>query len=177
MKKWCHFSGYLLYVSKIYTKWAIFDILMTIMLGINMITRKMTSFFPLPFELYLLVYSIFVFQRHFQNSVPWGLPFDIRFWSVKYTFDDDHDELLLWYGRPRKGVQAYFQLGTLSEILTTANLQHTTSRIWIGTEPEFRLCWMKLSSSDHHTTTLRCHAKDNTFQPVDTYILFLYKIF
>lgn len=35
-----------------------------------------------------------------------------------------------------------FQLGRLSEILTIANLQYTSSRIWICTEPEFRLCWI-----------------------------------
>ena len=40
--------------------------------------------------------------------------------------DDDDDELLL-YGSPTKGV--YFQLGPLSEILTTSNLTHTARRI------------------------------------------------
>ena len=54
-------------------KWAIFDILMTITLGVNMITRKMTPFFHLLFEVYSLVYFIFVFQD-LQNSVPWGHP-------------------------------------------------------------------------------------------------------
>ena len=39
-----------------------------------MITRQMTPFFSLPFEIYLLVYFNFAFQE-LQNSFPWGLPF------------------------------------------------------------------------------------------------------
>ena len=34
-----------------------------------------------------------------------------------------------------------------------SNLRHAASRIWTCAEPEFRLCWMKLSSSDSHYTT------------------------
>ena len=63
------------------------------------------------------------------------------------------DELFLWYGWPTKGVKPYFQPGPLSEILTIANLRHAASRTWTCAEPEFRLCWMKLCSSDNHYTT------------------------
>ena len=38
-------------------------------------------------------------------------------------------------------------------ILTIANLWHAASRIWTCAEPEFRLTWMKLLSSDNHYTT------------------------
>ena len=47
-----------------------------------------------------------------------------------------------------------------SEILTIANLRHDASRVWTCAEPEFRLSWMKLRSSDNHYTTAprkRCH--------------------
>ena len=44
-------------------------------------------------------------------------------------------------------------LGPLSEILTIANLWHAASRVWTCAEPEFRLSWMKLCSSDNHYTT------------------------
>ena len=46
--------------------------------------------------------------------------------------------------------QPYFQSGLLSEIVTITNLQHAKSRVWTCTEPEFRLSWMKLHSSDNH---------------------------
>ena len=45
---------------------------------VNMITRQMTPFFHLLFELYLLVHFIFAFQD-LQNSVPWGPPFALCF--------------------------------------------------------------------------------------------------
>ena len=61
--------------------------------------------------------------------------------------------IVFWYGWPTEGVYLYFQPGPLSEILTISNLQHATSRIWTCAEPEFRLCWMKLCSSDNHYTT------------------------
>ena len=75
----------------------------------------------------------------------------IRKGSFKVVIDDD-DEFFLWYGWPTKGVSPYFQPGPLSEILTIANLQHAASRVWTCTEPEFRLSWMKLCSSDNHYT-------------------------
>ena len=47
---------------------------------------------------------------------------------------------------------SYFQPGPLPEILTIANLWIAASRIWTYAEPEFRVCWMKLCSSDNHYT-------------------------
>ena len=41
--------------------------------------------------------------------------------------DDDDDELFLRNGWPTKDV--HFQLGSLSEILTIVNVQHTAGRI------------------------------------------------
>ena len=67
--------------------------------------------------------------------------------------DDDDNELFLWYGWPTKGVKPYFQPGPLSEILTIANLWQAASRTWTCAEPEFRLYWIKLYSSDNHYTT------------------------
>ena len=49
--------------------WAIFDILMTITLEVNVITTQMTPFFHLLFELYPLVYLISAFQ-YLQHSIP-----------------------------------------------------------------------------------------------------------
>ena len=48
---------------------------------------------------------------------------------------------------------AFFQLGLLSEILIITNLWYAVSRIWTWAEPEFRLWWMKLCSSDNNYTT------------------------
>ena len=70
-----------------------------------------------------------------------------------YNNDDDNDKLFLWYGWPTKSAWPYFQPGPLSEILTIANLRHTASRIWTCADLEFRLCWIKLYSSDNHYTT------------------------
>ena len=76
--------------------------------------------------------------------------------------DYDDDELFLWYGWLTKGVSPYFQPGLLSEILTIANLQHAASRVWTCAEPEFRLSWMKLCSSDKHYNT--APVTSSTFQ-------------
>ena len=46
---------------------------MTITLGVNFITRQMTSFFSSTHELYALVYFLSAFQN-LQNSIPWGPP-------------------------------------------------------------------------------------------------------
>ena len=56
-------------ISRKYKKWAIFDIFMTITPRANMITRQMTPFFHLLFELYPLVFFISSFED-LQNSVP-----------------------------------------------------------------------------------------------------------
>ena len=47
---------------------------------------------------------------------------------------------------------ALFPAGTIVRD-PLANLQHVASRIWTSAEPEFKLCWMKLCSSDNHYTT------------------------
>ena len=67
--------------------------------------------------------------------------------------DDDNDELFLWYGLPTKGILPYFHPGPLSEILAIVNLRHATGKIWTSAEPDFRLSWMKLCSSDNHYNT------------------------
>ena len=41
----------------------------------------------------------------------------------------------------------------LWEILIFPNLRHSASRIWTSGEPEFRVSWMKLCSSDKRCTT------------------------
>ena len=70
------------------------------------------------------------------------------------TFQETDDELFFGGMVDRRKVNSYFQPGPLSEILTNANLQHATSRVWTCAEPEFRLGWMKLCSSDNHYTTV-----------------------
>ena len=47
----------------------------------------------------------------------------------------------------------YFQSGPLSEIFNIANFRHPASRVLTCAESEFKLCWMKLCSSDNHFTT------------------------
>ena len=91
--------------------------------------------------------------------------------------NDDDDELFLWYGWPTKGVQPYFQLGLLSEILTIANLRHAASRIWTCAEPELRLSWMKLCRSDNHYTTARQQAKFAKFNFHEIFENFFAKIY
>ena len=68
-----------------YKKWAVFDILMTITWGVNMIIRQMTPFFPS--TLWALSVGIFISAfQDLQNSVPQGpSPLCIMFWSVKFT--------------------------------------------------------------------------------------------
>ena len=53
----------------------------------------------------------------------------------------------------RKVFTPYFQSEPLSEILTILNLRHAANRVWTCAESEFRLCCMKLCSSDNHYTT------------------------
>ena len=69
-----------------YKKWAIFDILMTITLGVNMITRQMTLFFHLLLELYPLIYFIFAFQNYTFTCQRWH--YQGNYQSAKFqTFD------------------------------------------------------------------------------------------
>ena len=68
-------------ISRKYKKWAIFDILMTLILGVNMITRQMTSFFHLLFELYPLVYILFL---HFNTfKVMWNTHLHAKYDAFK----------------------------------------------------------------------------------------------
>ena len=64
--------------------------------------------------------------------------------------DDDDDELFLWNGWLTKGVKHYFQLTPLSD--SHHHKSPTYHRIWDCAEPQFRLCWRKLCSSDNHFT-------------------------
>ena len=41
----------------------------------------------------------------------------------------------------------------LSKILTIENLRHALSSVWTCAEPEFKLSWMRLCSSDNQYTT------------------------
>ena len=61
----------------------------------------------------------------------------------------DVDGLLLWYDWQ---IFSLFHSRPLSEMLTIANLWHAACRIWTFAGPEFRLCWIKLCSSDNHYT-------------------------
>ena len=61
-----------------------------------------------------------------------------------YEDDDDDDELFLQKSWPKNDVKPYFQVITLSEILTIANLWNVARRIWTCGEPEL-------------TTTPQCH--------------------
>ena len=70
----------------------------------------------------------------------------------------------------RKAFTPYFQPRPLSEILTIANLRHAESKVWTHAESEFRLCWMKLCSSDNHYTTA---PKYTLF----IFIIFIYTLF
>ena len=65
---------------------------------------------------------------------------------MTHTFD----LFLLWYGWPTKDVLPYFHPGPLLVILIISNLWHSKRRIWTWAEPEFGLCWMKLSRSAKH---------------------------
>ena len=74
--------------------------------------------------------------------------------------DDDESELFLLPGWLTKEVKTYFQTELFPRVLTIiVNLHQVVSRIWASAEPEFRLCWMKMCSSDiHYTTVPQCIA-------------------
>ena len=60
----------------------------------------------------------------------------------------------------QKVFMPYSQPESLPEILTITNLWHAMSRVWTCTESEFRLCWMKLWSSDNRRLRLqKCKCK------------------
>ena len=64
-------------------------------------------------------------------------------------------ELFLRNGWQMKGVKPYFQPEQLSNVLTTINLPQAPIKIWTCAEPEFRLCWVKLRSSNNHYITVQ----------------------
>ena len=51
-----------------------------------------------------------------------------------------------------KAFMTYLKPGPISEINTIADIWHAATRVWTWAESEFRLCWMKLCSSDNHYT-------------------------
>ena len=61
---------------------------------------------------------------------------------------------MVWLNDKRR--LALFPAGTIvrDPSLTILNLWHVASRTWICAKPEFRLCWMKLCSSDTHYATV-----------------------
>ena len=65
----------------------------------------------------------------------------------------DDDEGFCGIVDRRKAFCLISSRGLLSEILTIANLRHTASKILNSAEPEFRLSWMKLCSSDNPYAT------------------------
>ena len=80
--------------------------------------------------------------KHPKTRLLWTLQLQ----SVYSVLHDD-DELFWWYGWPTKGVQPYFHLIPLSEILAIANLRYATSRICTCAEPELRLSWMTFAAA------------------------------
>ena len=100
---------------------------------------------------------IIMIDAVFKNYFPWEFLEECKSIVKGKMPNDDDDELRLWYDWPTKGIKPYFQPGALSGILNISNLRHAASRIWACAEPEFRLCWMKLSSSDNHYSTTPPH--------------------
>ena len=68
-----------------------------------------------------------------------------------WTFDDDELKMMNCLCGMVDWRKAFILIS--SRDLTIANLRHTASRVWACAEPEFRLCWMKLCSSDNRCTT------------------------
>ena len=64
--------------------------------------------------------------------------------------DDDDDKSFLWYGWRTKGFRLISSRDHCQRSSPSRISWHTTSRIWTCAEPEFRLSWMKLCSSDNH---------------------------
>ena len=79
-------------------------------------------------------------HSHFPSSHKLFLQSLMNWWWIVFV---------VWLTDERR--LALFSAGPLSEILTIANLRHA-SRVWTCAEPEFRLSWMNLCSSDNHYT-------------------------
>ena len=69
------------------------------------------------------------------------------FWKTFIDDDNESDEDC-FCGMVEQG-----KTFRLPEIFTIADLRHTACRTWTCTEPEFRLCWVKLCNSDNHYIT------------------------
>ena len=100
-------------------------------------------------DLYLENYSVWGYSFHMILS-----EFIENFWNVELQlikilkdqfFVNMNWIVFLWYGWPMKGISPYFQPGSLSEILTIANVRHAASRVWACAEPEFRIKVVKLN--------------------------------
>ena len=78
--------------------------------------------------------------------------------------DDDDDELFVWYGLLTKGVQPYFQPGSLSEILTIANLRHAASRVNALEEIGENILNC-ISNTEMKLNTNKCHLLLNSQEP------------
>ena len=125
----------------------------------------------------LCYYAKMTFQQTFLYLITFLLLLWARFILVFDDDDDvDDDEFSCGMVDGRKVFMPYFYPGPLSEILTTASLWNTASRIWTCTESELRLCWMKLCSSNNYynmvlfgdlTSLTNCYntnfIKDNLF--------------
>ena len=91
------------------------------------------------------------------------------------TYVSDNELMMNWFCRMvdrRKALTSYFNPGPLSKILTTANLRHVAIRVWTCAESEFRLCWMRLCSSDNNFTT----APYSAFFKIFNFVLYLYNL-
>ena len=85
-------------------------------------------------------------------------------WGHRPTWLDDHELMMncfvVWLTNERR--LALFLAGTVVRDPHIADFWHGASRLWIWTEPEFRLSRMKLCSSDIHYTTVSQKAQSNS---------------
>ena len=104
--------------------------------SVGIYLSKMLLFMPMAG---LLLSFVLIGLIHRLRDVWW------RWWWIVFV---------VWLTDERRLV--LFPAGTIvivGTIFTIANLRHAVSRVWTCTEPEFRLSWMELSSSDNHYTT------------------------
>ena len=73
--------------------------------------------------------------------------------SYLTIYDDADDELFLWYGWLTKRRLALFLAGTIVRDPHLLESPTRREQDFTWTESEFRLCWVKLCSSDNHYTT------------------------
>ena len=105
-------------------------------------------------EEFWLCYSS-VFRKYLRESLNSSKHFFLLF---REEVEDDDDEMFCCMVDQRKVFSLISSQDHYQRSSPIANLWHATSRIWTCTEPEFRLCWMKLCGSDnHYTTAPLCH--------------------